>query len=520
MALRVYNTLTRQQEHFQPWEHGHVRLYGCGPTVYNYPHLGNLRAYVFQDTVRRTLHFLGYRVTYVMNITDVGHLESDADSGEDKLVRSAQAHGHSVLQVAAHYRAAFFRDTALLGIEEPSIVCNASDCIQDMIAFIEQLLARGHAYCAGGNVYFDVRSFPSYESFGSAAVEDVQEGEDAARARVAHDTHKRDARDFVLWFTRSKFVRHALTWDSPWGRGYPGWHIGCSAMSMKFLGPRCDIHIGGVDHIRVHHRNERAQCEAITGAPWVRYWLHHEFLLMQLQKRAVHADMGSSVVSSFSKMSKSCGQFLTLSSLQERGFQPADFRFFLLSGQYRTQLAFSWDALKTARAARRSFVRRVARVVDAARATTGSVRGTSAECAAERVCESRASESELLLTDFRAALEDDFSTPRALSALQKLVRDTSMPPSLCVSALQVADTVLGLGIIQEATASLSAQVPAGDTLPQRPLPSEEWIGQLVRARAHARQTRDFPRADEIRRQLKAEGIELEDTHLGTIWKRV
>ena len=305
MGLRIYNTLGHKIEAFVPVDPKKVGFYGCGPTVYNYAHIGNLRAYVFQDTLSRLLRFLGYSVTHVMNITDIGHLSGDADDGEDKMVKTAKERGQSVLEIADFYTQAFFKDTERLNIRRPDVVCKATDHVSDMIELIERIEANGHTYSAGGNLYYDITTFPTYGELASIKLEDLKAG-----ARIEVDENKRNPHDFVLWFTKSKFENQALVWDSPWGRGYPGWHIECSAMSMKYLGEQFDIHTGGIDHIRIHHTNEIAQSEGATGKQWVKYWLHNEFLVMNK-----------------GKMSKSTGDFITLDKVIEAGYAPLDYRF-------------------------------------------------------------------------------------------------------------------------------------------------------------------------------------------------
>ncbi|MFP4484790.1 MAG: cysteine--tRNA ligase, partial [Spirochaetaceae bacterium] len=342
MALRLFNTLGRTVQTFIPIEEGKVGVYACGPTVYNFAHIGNLRAYVFEDELRRTLEYLGYEVEHVMNVTDVGHLTDDADEGEDKIIRSAREQGKSVWEIADFFTEAFFNDVDRLNIRRPTVVCRATAHIQQMIDLIKRIEDAGYTYHAGGNVYFDTAKFPNY---GELALLERQQDQES---RVEADPNKKHPRDFVLWFTRSKFERQAMVWDSPWGRGYPGWHIECSAMSMHYLGEHFDIHCGGVDHIPVHHTNEIAQSEAATGRKWVNYWLHNEFLVM---------DTG--------KMSKSKGNFVTLSTLEEEGYEPLDYRYFLLGGHYQTQLMFTVDAMNGARNARRRLTERITALKEA-----------------------------------------------------------------------------------------------------------------------------------------------------------
>ncbi|HZK20260.1 MAG TPA: cysteine--tRNA ligase, partial [Treponemataceae bacterium] len=304
MTLRLFNTMNRKMEDFVPINEGMCGFYGCGPTVYNYAHIGNLRAYVFLDILAKSLSFMGYEITHVMNITDIGHLTGDDDDGEDKMLKTAQERGESVLEVADFYTKAFFYDIDRLHIRRPDIICKATDHVQDMIDLNKRLEENGHTYVSGGNLYFDVSTFPAYGKLANLQLDDLQAG-----ARVAVDKNKRNPFDFVLWFTKSKFEKQALTWDSPWGRGYPGWHIECSAMSMKYLGEQFDIHTGGIDHIPVHHTNEIAQSEGATGKKWVNYWLHNEFLI--IPKDSDLAD---------GKMSKSKGNFLTLEKLIDKGY--------------------------------------------------------------------------------------------------------------------------------------------------------------------------------------------------------
>ena len=337
MGLMLYNTLTRTSEPFEPIVPGKVGMYCCGPTVYNYAHIGNLRTYVFEDLLRRSFEALGYDVRHVMNVTDVGHLTDDADEGEDKMEKSAREMKRSVWDIAAYFTEAFFDDTRKLNIVPPTIVCRATDHIPQMIELIKRLEQRGYTYVAGGNVYFDISRFDEY---GRLALLDRQELK--AGARIEVDRNKRNPHDFVLWFTQGKFEHQSMMWDSPWGRGYPGWHLECSAMSLHYLGEQFDIHCGGVDHIPVHHTNEIAQSEAATGRKWVNYWVHAEFLLM---------DSG--------KMSKSAGGFVTLGALEDEGYEPLDYRYFCLGGHYRTQLQFSFESLDAARNARRNLNDRV-----------------------------------------------------------------------------------------------------------------------------------------------------------------
>lgn len=475
MSLHLFNTMSRELEEFVPITPGFCGFYGCGPTVYNYAHIGNLRAYVFLDTLDRALTALGYKKRHVMNITDIGHLSGDNDEGEDKMLRSARERHQSVLEIADFYTKAFFRDIDALNIIRPDVVCRATDHIPEMIALIKRLEERGHTYRAGGNVYYDVSTFPEYGRLAHQSLNRLRAG-----ARVEVDSAKRDPLDFVLWFTRSKFARQALTWDSPWGRGYPGWHIECSAMSMKYLGEHFDIHTGGVDHIKIHHTNEIAQSEGATGKRWVNYWLHNEFLVIR-----------------DAKMSKSEGNFLTLGSLRDAGYEPLDFRYFLLGTHYRKQIYYSAGAMDTARSARRALVSRARAVFEREKAE-GTADGTPA-------LEGRAAG---YMRALREAIEDDLATPRVLGVLQNALRDTGIAARDAAYITRRADSVLGLNIEESAARTRDVIELADD---------DREIARLVEERSRAKAAGNYARADEIRRELASLGVQLTDTPAGTTW---
>jgi cysteinyl-tRNA synthetase len=475
MSLVLFNTLGRKVEEFKSLRPGKVGFYGCGPTVYNFAHIGNLRAYVSHDILARTLRRRGYELTHVMNITDVGHLTGDNDEGTDKMVKSAEERGKSVLEVASFYTDAFFKDTAMLGVVRPNIICKATEHIDDMIALIKKIEANGFTYSSGGNLYFDISKFASYGELARLKLESQKAG-----TRTEVDGNKRNPEDFVLWFTKSKFENQALVWDSPWGRGYPGWHIECAAMSIKYLGEQIDIHAGGIDHIQIHHSNEIAEAEAATGIhPWVNFWFHNEFLVLD---RA--------------KMSKSSGSFITLQSLIEQGFDPLDYRYFLLGGHYRTQLQFSIDSLQGGASSRKSLLSQLGVLLEksgkSALDIEAGIRGKAAEYVAA----------------FDEALDDDLSTPRALAALRTLVKDSEIKPEDALAAAFDMDSVLGLDLAK----SLSKKAP-DDALVNE-------VSNLIALRAQAKKARDFAAADSIRASLKERGIILEDTQNGTTWKRI
>ncbi len=463
--MKLYNTPDRRVVDFVPLVPGTVSMYCCGPTVYNYAHVGNLRAYLFEDTLRRTLVQAGFDVRHVMNVTDVGHLTGDGDDGEDKMLKGAREQKMTVWDIAKFYTDAFFNDTARLGILRPTIVSVATEHIAQMIALIRRLEDKGFTYQAGGNVYFDTAKFPEY---GKMALLDRQQA--PSISRVDLDAGKKNARDFVLWFTQSKFGDQAQTWDSPWGRGYPGWHIECSAMGIEHLGERFDIHCGGIDHIPVHHTNEIAQSEAALGHKWVNYWVHNEFLLLSKEK-----------------MSKSSGEFLTLQVLIDRGYDALDYRFFCFGAHYRSPLTFTWEALDAARNARRNLN---AAVLEWKAAGSAVPPGTA---------------SKTHLDAWTDALENDLSTPQALAALWALVKDGTIPVSEKLGAVYRMDAVLGLGL--ESLEPETVTVPAEVT-------------QMAEARAEARRTKDWKRSDELRDALKAAGWAVEDTSAGPILKKL
>jgi cysteinyl-tRNA synthetase len=503
MALHLYNTLGRSLQAFVPIDSSpqgpgssHVGFYGCGPTVYNYAHIGNMRAYLTHDLIARVLRRRGYALTHVMNITDVGHLTGDADEGEDKMLKTAEERGKSVLEIAEFYTEAFFNDCKRLNIQRPDIVCRATEHIDDMITLIKRIEANGYTYSAGGNLYFDTTKFPHYWDLRGGAPPGAPSdasltpinggGEEGGYSRTGIDPNKKNPLDFVLWFTSSKFANQALTWESPWGRGYPGWHIECSAMSMRYLGEQFDIHAGGIDHIPIHHSNEIAQSEAATGKhPWVKYWMHNEFLVMA---KGRDNEAG--------KMSKSDGTFLTVQTLVDAGYDALDYRYFILGAHYRSQLQFSFEALDGARSARKSLLAQVKKKRDesGARPQDSSVSPALAS----------------YQSAFENALDDDLNSPKALAALWGLLRDREIPAEEALAAALDMDSVLGLGLDQ-----LTNEEESEENLSEA---EREEIEALLNERTEAKKRRDFKRADEIRAILGARGIIVEDGRDGSSWK--
>jgi len=512
MSLKFYNTMGRKMQEFKPLKDGFCGFYGCGPTVYNYAHIGNLRAYVFLDILDRTLCFLGYEKKHVMNITDIGHLSGDADDGEDKMVKQAKERKQSVLEIADFYTKAFFNDIERLNIKKPDVVCRATEHVQEMIDLIKEIEANGHTYMAGGNLYFDVTTFADYGKLANLKLDELKAGA-GERDVVVVDENKKNPYDFVLWFTKSKFEDQALTWDSPWGRGYPGWHIECSAMSMKYLGRHFDIHTGGIDHIPIHHTNEIAQSEGAfseddrNAGPWVNYWLHNEFLVIQKNKGS---DAGDGDVA---KMSKSSGEFLTLQVLVDKGYDPLDYRYFLLGAHYRSQAKFSWDSMDSAKNSRRALVKRAAQVF----ANAGK------KCVSEGELSDIAKE---YLKKFTDAIENDLATPQALACLQSCIKDGKLKPEEIVYLIEKMDSVLGLNIkksveeFKAENAGASSAVAGGvGGSSNADDPEAAEIDALVLERTEAKKAKDFAKADEIRNALAARGITIIDTPNGPTWKR-
>ena len=464
----LYNTLTKSVDEFVPNEEGKVAMYTCGPTVYHFAHIGNLRSYIMEDVLEKYLRYVGYDVKRVMNITDVGHLTSDGDTGEDKMLKGAKREHKTVMDIARFYTDAFMADCEKLSIKRPDVVEPATNCIPEFIHMIEVLLEKGYAYIAGENVYFDTSKLDNYYVLSSQNEEDLQVG---VREDVEEDTNKRNKTDFVLWFTKSKFDNQELKWDSPWGVGYPGWHIECSCISMKHLGEYMDIHCGGVDNIFPHHTNEIAQSEAYIGHKWCNYWFHVNHL---------NTKNG--------KMSKSKGEFLTVSLLEEKGYNPMAYRFFCLQSHYRKPLEFSWDALDNVVSAYDKLVKRIANL-----STDGEV--DTAACEEWKM-------------KFAEALSHDINTSSAITVLYDMLKADLSDASKRV-LVQSMDEVLSLQL-EKAWEEKEADVD--DEL-------ASYVEEKIEERKEAKKAKDFAKADAIREELLAKGIVLKDTREGTFWEK-
>lgn len=461
--LNLYNTLTRQTAPFQPIEVGRVSLYTCGLTVYNYAHIGNLRTYVFEDILKRALLMNGYDVTHVMNITDVGHLVSDADEGEDKMELGAVREGRTAWDIAQFYTDQFKVDLANLNIIEPDIWCKATDHIQEQIEWIQKLESMGYTYILEDGVYFDSAKFEDYGRLARLDIEGLQAG-----ARVEMVAGKHQPTDFALWKFSPKDQQRQMEWESPWGVGFPGWHIECSVMAVKYLGERIDIHCGGVDHIAVHHTNEIAQTESVTGAQWVNWWLHGEFLVLK-----------TAVADGPQKMAKSGGNFITLNTLLEKEYDPLAYRYFLLNAHYRAKQTFTWEALDGAATAYQRLQKRVLEL-KANEGAPGTVNAAYQE-------------------SFVTAVNDDLNMPRALAVIWELLKDDTVSTQDKYETLLHMDQVLGFGF--------------SDWQPEESEIPAEVLG-MVEERAAARKNRDFAEADRLRDALKQMGYVVEDTPEG------
>ena len=468
----LYNSLSHKREEFVPHEPGKVSIYTCGPTVYHYAHIGNLRTYIMEDVLEKYLRYAGYDVTRVMNITDVGHLTSDADEGEDKMLKGAKREHKTVMEIAQYYTDAFFADCKKLNIKTPDIVQPATGCIKEFIDLVQGLLDKEYAYEAGGNIYFDTAKLDKYYVFNDFSEEDLAEG---VREGVEKDENKRNKADFVLWFTKSKFDDQELKWESPWGIGYPGWHIECSGISMKYLGEYLDIHCGGIDNAFPHHTNEIAQSEAFVGHKWCNYWFHVH-----------HLNTNSG------KMSKSKGEFLTVSLLESKGYDPLVYRFFCLQSHYRKSLVFSYENLDNAAIAYNKLVARIASLMK------------------EPAGEIDQNAFDTLKAGFVSALDNDLNTSLGVTALYDVLKaDTT--PATKLALIADFDKVLCVGLIDAAKRQ-------GEEQKSEPAVDSElvaYIEDMIAQRVTAKKEKNFARADEIRAELLAKGITLIDTREGT-----
>ena len=461
--MQIYNTLSRKVEEFVPNEEGKVKFYTCGPTVYHYAHIGNIRNYIGHDILDKTLRYLGYEVTRCMNITDVGHLTSDSDSGEDKMEVAKKREGKSAMEIAEFYTKAFFEDFEKVNCRRPDIVSPATANIDKYIEMITKLLEKEYAYISGGNIYFDTSKLDDYYCLTNHKENEMVVG---VRESVEEDDNKRNQADFVLWFTESKFKNHELLWDSPWGVGYPGWHIECSGISIKYLGEKLDIHGGGVDNIFPHHTNEIAQSEAYLGHKWCNYWFHNEHLLDES-----------------GKMSKSKGDILTVSKLEEDGHDPIGFRFMCLNSHYRKQLVFTEDNLVQAEKTLTKLRNRISNLVDEGEVETKNFDKYKAK--------------------FVEDLEDDLNTANAISVLYEVLKDNEMNDKTKLALVEDFDRVFSLDLIVKA-----------------PEENDQFILDKIEERTQAKKDKDYEKADSIRNELMEMGIQLIDTKDGTTYKRI
>ena len=471
--MYLYNSLTHKKELFVPNNPDLVKMYTCGPTVYHYAHIGNLRSYIMEDVLEKSLRYLGYNVKRVMNITDVGHLASDADTGEDKMLKGARREHKTVLEIAKFYTDAFFSDCEKLNIKRPDVVEPATNCIPEYINMVSTLLDKGSAYIAGGNVYFDTSTLKEYYVFNDHDQEDLAVG---VREGVEEDPNKRNKNDFVLWFTKSKFEDQALKWDSPWGVGYPGWHIECSCISMKHLGEDLDIHAGGIDNAFPHHTNEIAQSESYLGHKWCNYWFHVHHL---------NTETG--------KMSKSKGEFLTVSLLESKGYDPMVYRLFCLQSHYRRNLVFSWENLDNAAAAYQKLIAKIASLNPEGEVNTETFEG--------------------LKQRFVSALNADLNTSLAVTAVYDVLK-AKCNDATKVALLKDFDTVLSLNLLSAAEKYRQEQKKEEEE------ESDPEIEALIAARTKAKKEKNFAEADMIRDELRFRHIEIIDTPQGTKWRRV
>ena len=475
--MLLYNSLTRKRDEFVPREDGKVSIYTCGPTVYHFAHIGNLRTYAMEDVLEKYLRYAGYDVTRVMNITDVGHLSSDGDTGEDKMLKGAKREHKTVMQIAQYYTDAFFADCVKLNIKRPDVIEPATNCIPEFITMVSELLEKGYAYEAGGNVYFDTSKIEKYYVFNDFKEEDLEVG---VRDSVEEDGNKKNKADFVLWFTKSKFDDQELKWDSPWGIGYPGWHIECSCIARKHLGEYLDIHCGGIDNAFPHQTNEIAQSEATFGHEWCNHWFHVH-----------HLNTNSG------KMSKSKGEFLTVSLLEEKGYNPLVYRFFCMQSHYRKNLVFSWENLDNAKIAYDKLVAKVAAL------------NVKAEDAIDEAAFAMGKKK------FTDALDNDLNTSLAVTAIYDVFK-LSCNDKTKLALIEDFEQVMSLGLLEAAEAIKEAERKKKEEETAGVDPELlQYINDMIAARKAAKAEKNFAEADKIKSELLERGITLIDTREGT-----
>jgi cysteinyl-tRNA synthetase len=465
MKIELFNTMGKEKQVFEPIMPGEVKMYSCGPTVYDYAHIGHFRAYVFVDTLVRMLEFNGLNVKHVMNITDVGHLTDDADQGEDKVEKKARKEGKSAWEIAEYYTEDFFDAMEKLNVKTPGVVCKATDHIQDMIDLVKDIEANGYTYKTSDGIYFDTSQLTDYGKLAGLDIEGLEEG-----ARVEKNPEKRNPTDFALWKFSPKDKKRQMEWTSPWGKGFPGWHIECTAMAMRYLGETLDIHTGGIDHIPVHHTNEIAQAESVTGERYVNYWLHNNFITVDGEK-----------------MSKSKGNFYTMKDIEDREIDPLSMRYLFLTANYRTQLNFTWKSL------------------EAAEKTLNTLREHVKIFQEEKSGETKIEKLEEYKEHFLAFINDDLNTPEALSLVWKLIREEKEISNEDKHKLILDfDRVFGLGL--------------DDIRIEKLVPLT--VKRLLKEREEARENKNYKKADNIRKELRKMGYEIQDTKKGVKFRKI
>lgn len=464
--MRLYNTLTKKVEEFIPNEEGKIKMYTCGPTVYHYQHIGNLRSYIVEDVFEKTFKYLGYEVTRCMNITDVGHLKSDGDTGEDKMVIAMEREHKTSKEIAKFYTDEFKKDCKLVNVRWPDMVKEATGEIDMYIKIIQKLLDTGYAYESNGNIYFDTSKDPNYYELSGRNKDDLIIG---SRDDVEEDGNKKNPADFVLWFTNSKFGNQELQWDSPFGRGFPGWHIECSGISIKYLGEYLDIHFGAEDAIFPHHTNEIAQSEAYLGHKWCNYWVHLSWLLTNNVK-----------------MSKSLGHVLTVSKLKEQGYNPLAYRYFILNSYYHKQVNFTYELLEQSQTAYLKLLNKISNIKN-----EGSIEEDKYNKYNDK---------------FKNYLSDDLNTSNALTLLYDLLKDKDVSGATKIKLIKDFDKVLSLDLLEEKEENIDSDL-------------KSYVEEQIKLRNEAKKSKNFDVADKIRNDLLEKGIELKDTREGTIWNK-